>query len=475
MFRSYGKAGVIAAVAAACGYAGAATLNVTASQSNVSLEGTVQRATESLQIGNVDLTMGAFQTRDSVIRLSLAGITGAKFASSGASSPSVSCTGGNMVLDVATNSAASSTWDFGIASTSGSTSALSCTFSSLAVSAGSLSSGGTLTITSAVKRVSDTDYTYDAAAAKTVLTVATQISSISVLSALNGVVDYSGQQGLGFDTDDGNATIAGNTDNLTIRVGSKSSVTLTATSALTVGFAIDAASGKTFAWLDDAAGSATPELNRTTSSGRVDVSAGTLTINADRNQLTFKATGVFTGTAVDYTIAFGHKTADPNPSTGVAIEPMTFPTVAARVEQGSTSRATANLTIGSWGSNGTTVKIPYLPINTTAGSTKIDPIIIVSNRSAVTGTVTVNVINSAGKSCAGSLGTISGNSTKSFGGALRTLLQSSTCSADFNTAAGESLNVSLTATLPDGSTEVFTGYNAESGRVTVVNDSNGKP
>ncbi len=481
MFRSYGKAAVIAAVAASCGYAGAATITVTPSvTADVSLEGTVQNPTTAINLGTVDLAMGAFQTRDSIIRLSLGGISGAKFVSSSASTVSVACTNGNIVLDVATVTTASGTLDFGIASTSGSTSSLSCSFSSLAVSAGTLASTGTLTIQSGVKRVSDTDFTYDTAAAKTLLTVASQISSITVLSALNGVVDYSNQEGLGFEADDANSNIAGNADNLIVRIGSKSDVTLTAASALTVKFAINAASGKTFAWLDDAAGSLTPSLNRSTSSGKIDVAAtaggtatnASLTINATRDVLTFKATGVFTGTAVDYTIAFGHKSA--TPSTGVAIEPMEFPAVAATVEQGASVRASGTLSVGEWTSNGTTVKIPYMPINTTAGSSKIDPIIVVSNRSSVVGTVTVNVINANGDSCSGSLGTINGGSTKSFGGALRTLLQSSACAADFDTSTTQALNISLTATLPEGSTEVFTGYNAESGRVTVVNDSNGK-
>ncbi len=477
MFRSYGKAAVIAAVAASCGYVSAATIRVATPTAEVSREGATAATTATLDLGTtVDLTMGSFQSRDSVIRLSLGGISGAKFASFNAVSPSVSCTGGNITLDVTRNSSAQGTWEFGITGTSGSTSATSCSFSSLAVVASSLSSGGVLTISSAVKRVSDSDFTYDTASAATAFTVATQISSIAVLSALNGVVDYTSQQGLGFTAagDDAGTDAAGATgygDVLSFQVGSKEGMVLSFGSVMTFTFALNAASGKSFAWLDDAPGAATfKQLNRDTSSGRVGTT-GDVTINADLNTITFKQTALMTGTARTFSVQFQHKSS--TPSTGVAIDPMTFSAVTARVERGSTtSLSNTALTVGSWSSNGTTVKIPYMPINTTAGTAKIDPIIILSNRSSVTGTVTVNIVNARGESCTGTLGTISGNSTKSFGGSpLRAVLAG--CST-YNTANGEQMNISLTATLPAGSTEIFTGYNADTGRVTVVNDANGK-
>jgi hypothetical protein len=140
MFRSYGKAALIAAVAASCGYAGAATLAVTGATANVSKEGAASTADTTLAIGtNVTLTMGSFQARDNVIRLSLGGIAGAKFATT---SPSVSCTTGNIVLDVPTIAAGSTTIDFGITGTSGTTSSAVCTFTSHNVVPNSLSAGG---------------------------------------------------------------------------------------------------------------------------------------------------------------------------------------------------------------------------------------------------------------------------------------------------------------------------------------------
>jgi hypothetical protein len=469
MFRSYGKAAVIAAVASACGYAGAATITVTGSSSNVSAEGAAA-ASASTNLGfTVDLNMGAFQSRDSVIRLSLGGISTARFATYNATTPSVACkdsTGAVTALDidVTRNTTASSTWDFGIANTSGSTSTASCQFTSLAVVASTLGTG-TLTVQSGVKRVSDSDFTYDTASAKPVLTVSSQITSISVLSALNGVVDYTDQQGLGFDDSGADAApsgAAGFGDHLVIRVGSQEGMTLSSASTLTFTLNIEAESGKTFAWLDDDNNGA---LNNSTSNGRI--SAGTsVTLDTAKNTITYVSSAVFTGTSRDFTVSFSHKSA--TPSTGVAISPMTFAPSSATVS----TLTNSALAIGSWTSNGTTAKIPYMPINTTPGSTKIDPIIILTNRSSVTGTVTVNVVNARGESCTGTLGTIDGGQTKSLGGApLRSVL--SACPA-YNIAAGEAMNISLTATLPASTTELFTGYNAESGRVTVVNSLNGK-
>lgn len=482
MFRSYGKAAVIAAIAASCGYAAASTLAINGPQSNVSKEGAAATSTAlPIATTSVTLTMGSFQSRDNVIRLSLGGISGAKFATTSSSGASVACASGNIVLDVPTLSTASGTLDFGITATSGSTSSTVCTFNSLAVLPSSLSAGGTLTLSAGVKRVSDTDFTYDTASAVTVLTVSTQVSSVTVLSALNGVVDYAAQAGLGFATDDvGVGSGAGKGDQLSIVIGSKADMTLSTVSPLTFTININAESGKTFAWLDDAPGTATTrELNRSTSSGRAYAALdgvladATETINADLNRITITGAAVMTGTARTVSVEFQHKSA--TPSTGVAITAMTFPAATVSVVNGSrTSLAETSVSgIGSWTTNGTTVKIPYMPINTTPGSTKLDPIIVIGNRSTTEGTVTVTTINARGESCSGTLGTIAGNTVKSFGGApFRAVLNA--CPA-YNIANGEALSITLVATLASDTTDVFTGYNAESGRVTVVNDTNGKP
>lgn len=480
MFRSYGKAAVIAAVAASCGYAGAATLAITTPNGNVSKEGAAA-TTAGLALGaNVTLTMGSFQSRDNVIRLTLGGISGAKFANV---TPSVSCTTGNIVLDVpAIAAAGQSSIEFGITATSGTTSSAVCTFSSLSVLPASLSVGGALTLTSAVKRVSDSDFVYDLAPAVGVLTVTSQVSSVTVLSALNGVVDYAAQAGLGFETNDGNRLSAINTnaDRIAFVIGSKENLVLSTTTALTFSIAISAETGKSFGWLDDAPGGATAgTVNRTTSSGRVSAyvggttATGAVTINPTLNLLTITGSAVMTGTAREVSVEFQHKSA--TPSTGIAIEAMTFPSATASVVNGNLTSLspTAVTGVGAWTTNGTTVKIPYMPINTTAGATKIDPIIVIGNRSSTTGTVTITAINARGESCSGSLGTIPANSTKSFGGSpLRTVLAA--CPS-YNMAAGEQMSITLVATLASSTTDVFTGYNADTGRVTVVNDTNGKP
>jgi hypothetical protein len=119
-----------------------------------------------------------------------------------------------------------------------------------------------------------------------------------------------------------------------------------------------------------------------------------------------------------------------------------------------------------------------MPINTTVGAGKIDPVIVVSNRSASTGTISATVRDEAGNSCAltdAQLGSVAGNRTKSIGGLIRDAVSGSTCPT-INTANTQRLSITLTVTLPSGSTDVYSGYTVGgSSRVTVVNSSNGVP
>jgi len=488
MIKKYGKAAVIAAIAGSCGYVSAATISATSAAGTnvVSLEGvaTTANATATIAINPISMTMGETYFAQDRIELVLSGAN-ARFASYGPSgvTPSVTCNGTDFLLE-SSLSTPGNTASFTIYQKSAGVTSIGkvCSFASLAVLASSLTSSGDVTISS--RRVSagvnsDTGVAASTGANK-LFSVGSQITGVTVLSALNGVVDFQSSLGLGFAADDGvTAGVTGKGDAVTLEVASRETW-LSTTGAFSLTFAISAASGKTFAFLDDGGACGTSaELNRSTSNGRVAATAGAVTINAACTAISYSNNSLqnLTGTAQTIKLEFGHKST--TPSTGVVIEPMVFPSFDATISQGATTRATgAGLLPGTWTSNGSTVQIPYMPINSTAGAGKIDPVIVISNRSAATGTITATLRDEAGNTCAltdAALGTIAGNRTKSIGGLIRDAAAGSSCPT-LNVAGGERLSITLNVTLPSGSTEVYSGYTVGGAdRVTVVNSSNGVP
>ena len=475
MISSITKKLTLVAVASACGYASAATISHTVLSGNYSIEKASNSATTgALTLNTVSVTMGAFQSRDSVLQLQL---SGARFVSGTVSSVSVTCTSNNLVLDVGSPSASSSTWDFGITGTSGSTSSAVCSFASLAILRSSMTSAGVVTISSGVKRTSDTAYTYDpSTTAAQVASTGSQIVSVAISTAFNGVVDYQSKQGYGFVTNDGTYG-----DILGIRVTTQDTAD-SFTGALSVNFALSAEAGKSFSFLDaEACGVAgkTPILttSRSTAAGYARATGlsttNDLTINSTCTTLTYVGTGTFNANA-QINLELGHQSS--TPSTGVVIEPMTFPSTTITVSQGSTSRGASSGTgsvTGSWTSNGATVVIPYMPINLSAGTSSIDPVITVANRSTLTGALTGTMRDEDGNSCTlDNLGSISPTRTKNLGGLVKAAFAA--CS-NLSQTSTERMYITITATLPDSTTTFFSGYTVgSSSRVSVVNSTNGK-
>jgi len=468
---------VIAAIAATCGYATAATINTGSAKfsKDVSAEGAAGD-TSVVTLNTLSVSMGEFQAQNNVLRLTLSG--GATFLSGTTSKPSVTCTSGDIVFDVGAPSATRAYWDFGITAVSANSSTAVCSFASLTVTRASLSSPGVVTISSGVKRVSDTDYTYDVATAKTLLTIASQVVSIGISTAFNGVVDYQSKSGYGFVSND---VSRGDQINLVV---STRDTDLSVAGSFSVDFAISSETGKSFSFLDaEACGVAgkTPDIGstRTTALGKATANAtsgtATLTINPTCTTVTFGVTGAnLTGNSTSlyyYGVELG--TSSLTPSTGVTIEPMTFPAFTARVSSGATNRASASITAGSWTSNGATVVIPYMPINLSAGTSAIDPIVTVANRSALAGVLSGSMRDEDGNSCAlDNLGTISATRTKNLGGLIKAAFAA--CS-NLSQTSTERMYITITATLPDSTTSFYSGYNVGgSSRVTVVNSSNGK-
>lgn len=468
------KALVISAVATACGYVGAATIAVPTKPftTNVSLEGAVGAAADAkITIDSITVAMGSFQSRDSVLQLS---VSGGKFASIAVTTPSVTCTGDRILLDIGTPSAASTTWDFGITNTSGTTTNVTCTFSSFALQRSSLTSAQAVTVSSGVKRTSDTGYTYDVStAAATILSVQSQIVSVAISTAFNGTVDYQTKSGYGFVSNDSFG------DQMQVVVSTRDLAASTA-GTFSVNFAIAAESGKTFSFLDAESCNVTGKTpildNRATALGKATASGGgTLTINSTCSTITYAASGVTLSGQATSLYYFGVElgTQSATPSTGVVIEPMTFPTFTATVSQGSSTRATGSIAPGSWSSNGATVVIPYMPINVTAGTSQIDPVVTVANRSGLTGTLTGSMRDEDGNSCAlDNLGTIGATRTKNLGGLIKAAFAA--CS-NLSQTSTERMYITITATLPDSTTTFFSGYTVgNTSRVSVVNSTNGK-
>jgi len=475
MISSITKKLTLVAVASACGYASAATISHTVLSGNYSIEKASNSATTgALTLNTVSVSMGAFQSRDSVLQLQL---SGARFVSGTVSSVSVTCTSNNLVLDVGSPSASSSTWDFGITGTSGSTSSAVCSFASLAILRSSMTSAGVVTISSGVKRTSDTAYTYDpSTTAAQVASTGSQIVSVAISTAFNGVVDYQSKQGYGFVTNDGTYG-----DVLGIKVTTQDTADST-TSALSVTFAVNSEAGKSFAFLDaEACGVAgkTPILttSRSTAAGYATATglstANTLTINPTCTTLTYVGRGSMNSNAT-ISLELGHQSS--TPSTGVVIEPMTFPSTTITVSQGATTRAVSSGTgsvTGAWTSNGATVVIPYMPINLTAGTSSIDPVITVANRSSLSGVLTGTMRDEDGNSCTlDNLGSIGATRTKNLGGLVKAAFAA--CS-NLSQTSTERMYITITATLPDSTTTFFSGYTVgSSSRVSVVNSTNGK-
>lgn len=466
---------VITAVAAACGYVGAATISTTGvfSGTNVSREGAIG-ATTAVNLNAVNVTMGAFQSRDSIIQLQL---TGATFVSAAISTPSVSCSSNNITLDVGAPTSASSTYDFGVTGTSGTTSNVVCTFNSLAVTRSSLATSGAVTVASGVKRTSDAAYTYDTSSSSaTILSVASQIVSVAVSTAFNGVVDYQTKSGYGFVANDGTYG-----DQMQIVVSTRD-LALSLATALSVNFAVVSESGKNFAFLDAencGVSGSTPNISpvRSTALGRVVVTGGgSVTINSTCTTITYVATPVLTGNSTSlYYFGVELGTTSATPSTGVVIEPMTFPSFTATVSQTSvaTARATGSIVPGSWTSNGATVVIPYMPINLTAGTSSIDPVVTIANRSSLVGTLTGTMRDEDGNSCTlSNLGTVQATRTKNLGGLIKEAFAG--CS-NLSQTSTERMYITITATLPDSTTTFYSGFTVGgSSRATVVNSTNGK-
>jgi hypothetical protein len=488
------KAALLASVAAACGYAGAATLGVATGAK--ALDGDAKISLEGAKVTPVTVKVGvSIQTSVSHFAGDEWQLTIDKgtWASAGASSLSLTCgTSDPITLDqIPTYSSDKKSLTFTVGSTSGTTTGVNCVFSSLGVHGPDLTAGA-VKVSFAARRAGNATFDRDqTAAAVKVFSVDSQLGAITVLSVFNGVVDYQGSAGKGFATDDsvldGATDVAGDEDSLVLAIARGSDAANTAYSLagnVSLTFVLKAESGKTFSFLDaNGDGTCAPsEWATSTANGDVGPEASTITINSTCTELTFvNASQTIPGQAADgstYTVALGSKFTSPSVGTaGPTITPMDFTaTSTAALSKGSVAIGTSAtaLDAGAWTSNGSTVNIPYMPVNTVAAS-RIAPVVYITNRSLVSGPATATMRNESGVECQVSLGTIQAQRTTNVSNLINDAVKTCYNTSSAAEAAGHRLSITITASLPSADTEVYSAFTVGgTSRVSVVNSSNGK-
>jgi len=494
MNKTIVKSALLAAVAASCGYAGAATIAPIASALdtglNVSLEGatignTTLGADKAVNFA-VSVTTAVSHFAGDEWQLTLSGTGGGKWATAGAASVSVACADGNITLDqLPTYSADGKSLTFTVAGTSGTTSSVQCNFSSLSVQGPTLTAGA-VKVSFAAKRPSSSTFDRDlTTTAATAFSVASQIGDIIVSSAFNGTVDYQGSAGKGFSVDDG-TILAGSEDQLeiTIEEGDDDTAYSLASSTASLSIVLKAESGKKFSFLDvNQDGSCTLSELTATSNGNVGASGSGLaafTINTACTEITFTSAaasvpGAIAGDTV-VTVALGSRFASPSVGTsGVAITPMDFgDATTINLNEGSVVLASDTVDAGEWDSNGSTVNIPYMPVNTVAAS-RIAPVVYITNRSLVSGPATAVLRNESGVECSVDLGTIESTRTTNVSNLINDAVKRCYNTSSAAEAAGHRLSITITASLPSADTEVYSAFTVGgTSRVSVVNSSNGK-
>jgi hypothetical protein len=478
--KSISKVIVASAVAGACSYVSAATITP-ASVGNYSLESVqVSPAADLILLPISTVTLGQAYVLNDTIELS---VTGAGFASASVSS-SFTCANGagnSTVFTLVAASSNSSLLTYAANNPSGLVPGQTCNIPSLVVTAGSITGSGNIQVSSVSKKAA-TLATFDSGAAVTVASVGTNYS-VSVSTILDGVIDVQNNR-LTFASGTGPSDIlngatgftapAGDEDTFQFSVNSlgrtnvgsvvpSGTMTITLTGSVGFGFLVDPAT--------DTAGSCS-----VTGIGAVAATAvvgGNAVAGTASPSSATACTGVNvvvpTIGAGQYTVALGRGATTYTATTATAFTEQTYSS-AITLAMGSSTRVASvqsSPSAGAWTINGTTVNIPYLPLNA-----NIDLLVNIANRSTQTGAVTFTAWNANGTSCTGSLGSITANANMSVGSVLKTALLACTGTG---WAGATRATVQLVIPTPRATTAVNTSFSATDGksRSIVVNDTNG--
>jgi hypothetical protein len=473
--KSISKVIVGAAVAGACGYVSAATIGSTGIEAYALEAIQVSAANTNVNTGAVTITLGQAYVLNDTLELS---ITGASFGSVDAATASFTCANGlgnSTVFSIVPASSGASVLTYVANTPAGLVPGQQCEIPTVMFSAGSVTAAGDISVSSVSKKAA-TLASFDSGAAAKIASVA-NAWSVSTNTVFDGVIDVQNNR-LTFASASGPLNrLAGdataedsfafsinvNTNRVGVNGGALTDIagtmSLTLTAGSSFGFLTDP--------LVDTAGTCSIGGNGAVTATPI-AGAPTISVNAGCTAITVTVPTVAAGA---YSVSLGR---------GALNSALTTANSTAFAEQSYTAAVGLSLgtgtrlasvsgapNAGSWTINGTTVNIPYLPINA-----NIDLIVNIANRSTQTGAVTFTAWNASGTSCTGSLGNVTANANMSVGAALKTALQGCTGTG---WAGATRATVQLVIPTPRATTAVNSSFSASDGksRSIVVNDTNG--
>jgi len=477
---------VAAAVATACTYmvpaefASAATLSGGIAGTNHSREGLAAAASTAIvTIAPISYVSGTTMIAGDRVRLTIGGSAVTATATGGVNPADTVCgTNGTGQFSLEFAAFSGNTATFLVKDVSGTTNSRSCAFLSLGVLANSISSSTTVSATSGKAPFGSSNFNEDTAAALVLLSTSAQYS-LSLQTALNGIVDYTAttNSGLNFSTGD-DSTLVGNEDILQVKLQTAAGLLNSVGTAGSVRFTLTAA--KDFKFLDNNGDGTCTAADLTVSGAKgvfikpTNASAATYSINSTCTVITVESTGSMPVDGGEYTLglALGRDTAAASVTTGIKIEPQDFANTSVVLTRSTTGVTTTSATYdaGEWTQNGASYIIPYMPYNSSA-TNRIDPTLYVTNRGTSSAVVTASARNESGVACTDmALGSVNATSTRNVGPNLATALD-----ACYGAGTSQRLYITVNVATASGNTEVYSGFNVGgSSRVSVTNSSNGK-
>lgn len=470
--KSISRVIVGVAVAGACGYAAAATIGSTGVE-RYSLEAIqVSAATTNVDTGAVSITLGQAYVLNDTLELSL---SGASFGSVDKVSASFTCAngGGNStVFTIVTASSNSSTLTYVANTPVGIVPGQQCDIPTVMFSAGSVTAAGDISVSSVSKKAA-TLASFDTGAAAEIASVG-NAWSVSSNTIFDGVIDVQNNRLVFASAEGPTNVLTGDEDSFAFSInvdGTRVGVNGGLLTAIAGTMSLTLTAGTSFGFLTDPLAD-TAGTCSITGNGAVTATpiagAPTIAVNSSCSAITVTVPTVAAGA---YSVSLGRGAANNTLTTSnsTAFAEQSY-TTAVALSLGTGSRLSSvsgTPNAGAWTINGTTVNIPYMPINS-----NIDLVVNIANRSTQTGAVTFTAWNASGTSCTGSLGSVSENANMSVGAALKNALLA--CTGTGWTDATRA-TVQLVIPTPRATTAVNSSFSASDGksRSIVVNDTNG--
>jgi len=461
-----GYSAVAAAVSLACaGVVDAATITRSGASVGFSFEGNTKAAATSIYTASVETVLGAEYLGNDTVTLT---VENAEFhlgtsTASGVSAfnTAITCGTNNMTLGYLSRSA--TTANYRVLGDSSSATGKTCTFT-LPIKRTSLQLGLRPLVSWSAKTGTQS-ISFDESAVKATLgSVVSQFDDATVNASLNATVDVDSARYQFTADDDTAGLLSGKADTLSFTLNNSSS--LEGAAAIS---SIVAVIGGDFSFIDNNGTAGCQASDLTGGHGAIKASTGTLTINSACSELTFTATS-----AVAVSIAFGTNSLSVTPSNGAIIDaPQTFSLASLTYNYGGNgalaSLGTAAVDfddeVGAWSLNGSISKVGYMPYGT-----GISRIVYITNRSSQTGAVSATAFDEAGNECE------IANVASARAGAVTNLSAGLDAGVTACFGAGWTGKVAfeITANIPATSAELYSAYNVNGNRVSVINNTNGK-